>query len=66
MPTRQWVFDPNSGGKKIPPVIQAAVEKRIQKVAEEQFKGHYTRLDSGYSVSRPVLLYRCVYRTQNQ
>jgi hypothetical protein len=45
MPTRQWVFDPNSGGKKIPPALQIVVEKRLQKVAEEQFKGHYTRLD---------------------
>lgn len=45
MPTHQWYFDPNSGGKKIPPAIQSIVEKRIQKVAEEQFEGHYTRLD---------------------
>jgi hypothetical protein len=45
MSTHQWVFDPNSGGKKIPPVVQKNVEKRIQKVAEENFQGHYTRLD---------------------
>ena len=45
MPTYQWVFDPNSGGKKITPTLQGVVEKRIQKVAEENFQGHYTRLD---------------------
>jgi len=41
----QWMFDPNSGGKKIPPVIQTEVERRIRKVAEEQFNGRYTRLE---------------------
>lgn len=41
----QWMFDPNSGGKKIPPAIQADVERRIRKVAEEHFIGHYTRLE---------------------
>jgi hypothetical protein len=41
----QWTFDPNSGGKKIPPAIQAEVERRIRKVAEEHFSGRYTRLE---------------------
>lgn len=41
----QWLFDPNSGGKKIPPAIQAEVERRIHKVAEEHFNGRYTRLE---------------------
>lgn len=40
-----WGFDPNSGGKKIPPLVQADMIKRITAVAEEQFQGHYTRLD---------------------
>ncbi|NCP15634.1 hypothetical protein GW866_01120 [bacterium] len=40
-----WVFDPDSGGKKIPAAVQADVIKRINKVAEENFKGQYTRLD---------------------
>ena len=42
---RQWMFDPNTGGKKIPPTIQAEVERRIRKVAEEQFSGRYARLE---------------------
>jgi hypothetical protein len=41
----QWMFDPNSGGKKIPPAIQTEVERRIRKVAEEHFNGRYTRLE---------------------
>jgi hypothetical protein len=39
------MFDPNSGGKKIPPAIQADVERRIRKAAEEHFSGRYTRLE---------------------
>jgi hypothetical protein len=30
----QWMFDPNSGGNKIAPSIQAEVERRIRKVSE--------------------------------
>ena len=41
----QWIFEPNSGGKKIPPSIQTEVERRIRKVAEEHFNGRYTRLE---------------------
>jgi hypothetical protein len=44
-PRGTWVFDPNSGGKKIPPAVQADVEKRIRAVAEKEFKGKYTRLE---------------------
>ena len=40
-----WVFDPNSGGLKIPPTMQADVEKRIRTIAEKEFNGKYTRLD---------------------
>jgi hypothetical protein len=46
MPARgEWVFDPDSGGKKIPLAVQTDIQKRIQRVAEEQFQGRYTRLD---------------------
>jgi hypothetical protein len=41
----RWVFDPDSGGKKIPEIVKRDVQKRIQRVAEEQFKGRYTRLE---------------------
>jgi len=42
---RQWVFDPDSGGKKIPETVKRDIEKRIHAVANEQFNGRYTRLD---------------------
>jgi hypothetical protein len=41
----QWVFDPNSGGKKIPETVKRDIEKRIHAVANEQFSGRYKRLD---------------------
>jgi hypothetical protein len=42
---KYWGFNPNSGGKKIPPLVQADVIKRINKVAQKQYQGLYTRLD---------------------
>jgi hypothetical protein len=46
VPTRkQWVFDPNSGGQKIPERVKLDITKRIERVAEQRFKGHYLRLD---------------------
>ena len=40
-----WVYSPDSGGKKIPAVVQADVIKRINRLAQEQYKGRYIRLD---------------------
>lgn len=40
-----WGRDPGSGGKQIPVPVQTDVINRIKKVAEEQHKGQYTRLD---------------------
>lgn len=42
---KQWVFAPNSGGQKIPERVRLDVTQRIQRVAEQHFKGKYTRLD---------------------
>jgi hypothetical protein len=33
-----WMFDPNSGGIKIPPTVQADAEKCIRAIAEKVFK----------------------------
>lgn len=41
---RQWVFNPDSGGRKIPPTVQAAVERDLRAAAEKHFAGRYTRL----------------------
>jgi hypothetical protein len=45
MTPNPWMRDPNSGGIRIPPGIQADVEKRIRTIAEKDFKGKYTRLE---------------------
>ena len=46
MPSHKtWVFDPDSGGKKIPEAVKSKVRQRIEGVAEKRFKGKYTRLD---------------------
>lgn len=42
---KQWVFDPDSGGVKIPEVVKRRTEKRIRRYAEKHFAGRYTRLD---------------------
>jgi hypothetical protein len=40
-----WVYDPHSGGVKIPPAVQERTRKRILAHAEKHYKGEYTRLD---------------------
>ncbi len=41
----QWVFDPDSGGQKIPETVKRYIENRIHAVANEQFSGRYKRLE---------------------
>ncbi|RLG15339.1 MAG: hypothetical protein DRN71_01540 [Candidatus Nanohalarchaeota archaeon] len=45
MARRGWVFNPGSGGVNIPEDVQDEVRKRIMRIADERFKGKYTRLD---------------------
>jgi hypothetical protein len=45
MTRKQWVFDPDSGGKKIPEAVKRRTEERIRRCADEHFAGRYTRLD---------------------
>jgi hypothetical protein len=45
MPPKQWLFDPDSGGKKIPEAVQRRTEARLRRHAEEHLAGRYTRLD---------------------
>jgi hypothetical protein len=40
-----WVYDPHSGGVKIPPNVQERVKKRLLAFAEANYAGKYTRLD---------------------
>jgi hypothetical protein len=41
---RGWVFDPDSGGVRIPEPVQRHTEQHIRRYAEEHFAGRYTRL----------------------
>lgn len=42
---RGWVFDPNSGGVKIPEAVRRRTAERIEKYAAKHYAGKYTRLD---------------------
>ena len=44
-PCKVWVFNPESGGIKIPDSVKNDIERRINNIAEKHFKGKYTRLD---------------------
>ena len=45
MGRRRWVYDPGSGGVKIPESVKLRTESRIRKCAEANFADCYTRLD---------------------
>jgi hypothetical protein len=45
MSSKRWVFDPDSGGKRIPETKRRETEQRIRRYAEQHFAGRYTRLD---------------------
>lgn len=42
---RVWVYDPHSGGVKIPPLARQRTEQRIRSYAEAHYAGKFTRLD---------------------
>jgi hypothetical protein len=41
---RQWVFDPHSGGVKIPPAVRTRTVERIERYAAKHYAGKYIRL----------------------
>jgi hypothetical protein len=45
MPHKHWVFDPDSGGVKIPEAVKRRIEAHLRRYAEEHFAGYYTKLD---------------------
>ncbi|EKU97914.1 hypothetical protein Lepto7375DRAFT_7171 [Leptolyngbya sp. PCC 7375] len=40
-----WVYDPHSGGVKIPERIKVSTKQRIVAYAEKHYAGKYTRID---------------------
>jgi hypothetical protein len=45
MARKAYVWDPDSGGVKIPESVKRRIEARIRRHAEEHFAGKYTRLE---------------------
>jgi len=43
--TKTWVYDPHSGGIKIPETVRVSTRKRILKYAEKHYSGKYLRID---------------------
>jgi hypothetical protein len=41
---RTWVYDPHSGGVKIPPAVRQRTEQRIRAYAEKHYAGKFIRL----------------------
>jgi len=42
---RVWVYNPHTGGTKIPPRVQESVKRRIQAYAAKHHAGKFTRID---------------------
>jgi hypothetical protein len=42
---RTWVFDPHSGGVKIPPSVQTDVRTRLERHAAAHYAGLYSRFE---------------------
>ena len=44
MPRGGWVYDPHSGGVKIPPAVRERTERRIRAYANARYAGKFTGL----------------------
>ncbi len=42
---KTWVYDPHSGGVKIPETVRISVQNRIIKYAKKHYAGKYIRID---------------------
>ena len=42
---KTWVYDPHSGGVKIPQAVRDRIRNRILAYAEKHYSGKYTRID---------------------
>ena len=53
MPKKAWVYDPQSGGVKIPPPVQPRIRQRIDDHAAQHYAGKYNWIDVSASGSGP-------------
>ena len=47
-----WVYNPNKGGKTIPPAVKARTERRIIEYAAREFAGKFSRIDVRFRGAR--------------
>jgi len=40
-----WVYNPHTGGKRIPPAVRARTQRRILDYADKHYAGKFTRID---------------------
>jgi hypothetical protein len=40
-----WVYDPHSGGVKIPTAVQQSIDRRVRSYADAHYGGKFTRLE---------------------
>ena len=57
-----WVYNPNTGGKTIPPAVKLRTEQRILDYANKQFAGKFSRIDVRF---RGALCYIDAYTEPN-
>lgn len=63
MMKKVWMYDPHSGGAKIPPSLQNEVRERILRHAETRGKNKFTRIDVRF---RGALCYIDAYREPDE
>lgn len=49
MPRKVWVYDPQSGGRKIPDAIKPSIRQRILTHAQKHYAGKYSRIEVRFS-----------------
>ncbi|MEA3348511.1 MAG: hypothetical protein U9Q39_05545, partial [Pseudomonadota bacterium] len=49
MPRKIWVYDPQSGGKKIPDATKPRIRQRILAHAQKHYAGKYNRIEVRFS-----------------
>ena len=49
MVNKTWIYDPQSGGKKIPDTTKFRIRQRILTHAENNYAGKYKRVDVRFS-----------------
>ena len=49
MTSKSWIYDPQSGGRKIPDAIKPRIHKRIVAHAHKHYAGKFSRIEVRFS-----------------